>query len=104
MQTATHSVAHNGRLFVNFLHHKMVEAGLFDAVKVHFQFLNVWHGLHILNSLDVQFLTQFDAHNLLILKVNHLLGTSHDGRGIRSNIILAVANANDHRTSLAGGN
>ena len=104
MQTATHSVAHDGGLLVDFLHHEMVEASLFDAVEVHLQFLDIRHGLHILYRLDVQFLTQLDSHNLLIFKVYHLLRTTHDRRGIRGNEILALTNADDHRTSLSGSN
>ena len=104
VQTATHGVAHDGRLLVDFLHHEVVEASFFDAVEVHLQLLDVRYSLHILNGLNVQFLAQFDFHNLLILKVYHLLRATHDRRGIRGDVILALADADDHGTSLSGCN
>ena len=81
----------------------MVEAGLLDAIKVHLQLLDVRHSFHVLDGLDVHFLAQLDFHHLLILKVNHLLGAAHDRRGVGSDEILAVANANDHRATFTGG-
>ena len=103
-QTATHGVAHDSRLLVDFLHHEVVEASLFDAVEVYLQLLNVGNGLHILYRLDMQFLAQLDSDHLFVFKVHHFLGATYDRRGIRSDEILALANADDHRTSLSSGN
>ena len=103
MQAAAHGVAHDGRLFVDFLHHEVVETGLFDAVEVHLQLLHVGDGFHVLDGLDVQFFAQFDAHNLLVFKVNHLLRAAHDGGGVRGDEILTLTDADDHRAAFAGG-
>ena len=104
MQAAAHGVTHDGRLLVNFLHHEVVEASLLDAVEVHLQLLHVWDSIHIIDGLDMQFLTQLDADNLFIFKVYHLLRAAHDRRGIGSDEILTIADADDHGTALAGGN
>ena len=82
----------------------MVEAGFLDAVEVHLQLLDVGHGLHVVYGLDVQLLAQLDANHLLVLKVNHLLGAAHDGRGIGGDVILALADTNHHGATLACGN
>ena len=102
MQTATHGVANDGRLLKNLLHHEMVETSLFDGIKIHFQLLDIRYGLHILNGLDVKFLAQLDTHNLLIFKINNLLGAAYDWGGIRSDVIFTVTNTNHHRASFSG--
>ena len=42
--------------------------------------------------------------SLLILKVDHLLCATHDGRGVGSDVILILADADDHGAALTGGN
>ena len=102
-QTTAHGVAHDGGLFVDLLHHEMVEARLLDRVEVHLQLLHVGHGFHVMNGLDVKLFAQLDAYHLLILKVDHLLSATHDRRGIGGDIILVFAYADDHGAAFTGG-
>ena len=104
VQSPAHGVAHDGGLFVDLLHHEMVEAGLLDTVEVHLQLLHVRDGFHVLDGLDMQLLAQLDAHDLLVFDVHHFLGAAHDRGGVGRDEVLAVTDADDHRAALAGGN
>ena len=103
VQTSAHGVAHDARLFVNLLHHEVVKASLLDGVEVHLQFLNVRDGLHVVDGLDEQVLAQLDADHLFVLDINDLLGATHNRGGIRSDEEFVVADTDDHRATLAGG-